>query len=977
MNTRLNKKVKKDLDAYFKGFRGSDPEVHHGLKHILIGALIDANFHSEAKQVQNMFPKAKQSKYYGRTDMEDSIEQNHGVPIAKSAKWDGYEIIDAISFFASMFIGGPVGAKITSLKEGMNENVKMFIGRFIKEVTHSHEYEDMSSMGEDENDKEEIKIGEYQTKYFHVCPGASSLYGDIESKGVDMDMAERSVRLQDALFFIEEHVGRDGYSPDKDYVMVAKNIAKNIMKMGKMMGLEKEHSYIQGHVDTIIKSVEGKKLEERVIELTEKNTPTDPAKWAASKAAAKKKFDVYPSAYANAWAAKNYKGKGGGWRTTKESVNENDSYSITDDKGRHFLLIVGEEPKDSKGKSEYKKDGFYISPQKGFKGLITAYFKDEKTLKRNIDKKYHNQLGESINEATSKYPNFDLDKNIRYQSTSISSGMWRYTGKEQGGKGVYRNLNNNQFLGFSSDDFKYFKKHLKKHFDIDESVNEGKNHKSKDSRGVRFAEAVYNNVSAIVKAVEREKMDVDRVVNSFGPVLVNAIKTTLKHKFKPTAGNEDKLDDFYDELKELLKVAESLVKRPSKSGVTKLDASHRTWWNHNGGADVVLNGKYADNIVESINESKFMDKNKKFKVYDKLKKGDKIRIKFGNSIRKDNEAVLVVTKGKTIVGKQKVERIILKNPANPSGVKYYLYNRDGNVSLAKGDMAAVIVDMIPESVNESLNHNDMYTMLDIAAGYSSTQHEAAGQMWSDEQDLYDYLKSDHIPKKYHKKFYNDIKRRFKGVNESVNEAKEPEVITQLRKIVKDSQNDLIKDTKSGKKVRVDMGSANLIVKVYDALKKQSNKDKFVKSGIAMMGHTAYKLMKKEDVSESGIMYKAGVKKYGKEGMTKIQSAAGKGEGHEEIGKIKDKYDKSKKESVNEAEYQGRKVELNKPMQGDSKKFKVYVKNEKGNVVVVHFGAKGMNIKKNNPKARKSFRARMNCDNPGPKWKANYWSCRKW
>jgi hypothetical protein len=309
--------------------------------------------------------------------------------------------------------------------------------------------------------------------------------------------------------------------------------------------------------------------------------------------------------------------------------------------------------------------------------------------------------------------------------------------------------------------------------------------------------------------------------------------------------------------------------------------------------------------------------------------------------------------------------------------------------MAIGDMAASIEDM-HESVNESLNHNDMYTMLDIAAGYSSTQHEAAGQMWSDEQDLYDYLKSDHIPKKYHKKFYNDIKRRFKGVNESVNEAKEPEVITQLRKIVKDKQNDLIKDTKSGKKVRVDMGSANLMVQVYDALKKQSNKDKFVKSGIVMMGHTAYKLMKKENVSESGIMYKAGVKKYGKEGMAKIQSAAGKGEGHEEIGKIKDKYDKSKNEAVKplkasasfsevieEGEYQGRKVELNKPMQGDVKKFKVYVNNDKGNVVKVNFGAKGMNIKKNNPEARKSFRARMNCDNPGPKWKANYWSCKKW
>ena len=72
-------------------------------------------------------------------------------------------------------------------------NLRKIIYQYIMEV--------MST--EVENDKEEIKIGEYQTKYFHVCPGASSLYGNIESKGVDMDMAERSARLQDALFFVE------------------------------------------------------------------------------------------------------------------------------------------------------------------------------------------------------------------------------------------------------------------------------------------------------------------------------------------------------------------------------------------------------------------------------------------------------------------------------------------------------------------------------------------------------------------------------------------------------------------------------------------------------------------------------------------------------------------------------------------------------------------------------------------------------
>jgi hypothetical protein len=84
------------------------------------------------------------------------------------------------------------------------------------------------------------------------------------------------------------------------------------------------------------------------------------------------------------------------------------------------------------------------------------------------------------------------------------------------------------------------------------------------------------------------------------------------------------------------------------------------------------------------------------------------------------------------------------------------------------------------------------------------------------------------------------------------------------------------------------------------------------------------------------------------------------------------------EGLFEAEYQGRKVELNKPMAGDVKKFKVYVKDPKtGNVKKVNFGQKGVKIKKNNPDRRRSFRARHNCDNPGPKTKARYWSCRKW
>jgi hypothetical protein len=79
----------------------------------------------------------------------------------------------------------------------------------------------------------------------------------------------------------------------------------------------------------------------------------------------------------------------------------------------------------------------------------------------------------------------------------------------------------------------------------------------------------------------------------------------------------------------------------------------------------------------------------------------------------------------------------------------------------------------------------------------------------------------------------------------------------------------------------------------------------------------------------------------------------------------------------EAEYRGRKVPLGKKMAGDVKKSKVYVRKPNGNVVKVEFGDPNMRIKKSNPKRRKSFRARHNCDNPGPRWKARYWSCRAW
>lgn len=126
----------------------------------------------------------------------------------------------------------------------------------------------------------------------------------------------------------------------------------------------------------------------------------------------------------------------------------------------------------------------------------------------------------------------------------------------------------------------------------------------------------------------------------------------------------------------------------------------------------------------------------------------------------------------------------------------------------------------------------------------------------------------------------------------------------------------------------------------------------------------------------------------------LEEACGQHEGLEEGGKscqLELEYNELEEEAacgkckscmseslISEAKYKGRKVTLNKPMRGDVKKFKVFVRDPStGNIKKVNFGDKKMRIKKSNPKRRKSFRARHRCSNPGPKTKARYWACRSW
>ena len=140
------------------------------------------------------------------------------------------------------------------------------------------------------------------------------------------------------------------------------------------------------------------------------------------------------------------------------------------------------------------------------------------------------------------------------------------------------------------------------------------------------------------------------------------------------------------------------------------------------------------------------------------------------------------------------------------------------------------------------------------------------------------------------------------------------------------------------------------------------------------------LLDEEELDENGLQRYTGIKKYGKKGFEALQKAGREGASEEEKGKIKDRFlkkEKTNEEEMAEAKYHGKEVPLGKKLPGDVKKSKVYVRKPNGKIVKVNFGDKNMRIKKSNPARRKSFRARHNCKNPGPRWKARYWSCRAW
>jgi hypothetical protein len=139
LNENINKNVKSFLDKSLKGLKAGSPPHLFAVKHTLIGALTDANFHSEAKKVPALFPKAEfEPTSYGENEKEaiKMYEYEVGPQIARIAEWDGGAIVDAIGFYVSMTIGRPVGEKIQKLVERRITEAAGIEAMGIKEVKY-------------------------------------------------------------------------------------------------------------------------------------------------------------------------------------------------------------------------------------------------------------------------------------------------------------------------------------------------------------------------------------------------------------------------------------------------------------------------------------------------------------------------------------------------------------------------------------------------------------------------------------------------------------------------------------------------------------------------------------------------------------------------------------------------------------------------------------------------------------------------
>jgi hypothetical protein len=693
------------------------------------------------------------------------------------------------------------------------------------------------------------------------------------------------------------------------------------------------------------------RLGEAVERLEEKNCPTNPSKWSYYKSQAKKKFDVYPSAYANGWASKQYKDAGGGWKKCASEATDAQETEFHTQLDKLVHKTFGKRPEEM----DEKFDKTHL-------GILQYAFKDIDRI--NPSEPAYKRLVDMLNK---------LSKQELQQIASVDIKFLSLLAKNL--------LTKKESVNEASIDVDVYRK--KQAFVI----------------GPKFAEVASDS--------DVELMARLKIVNS-------------EHEWQ-LKQNIKSMDHLYKKYKLRSKkgIEESVVNESHFQVGDKVKMSH-------GGVGV----------VKSLDKEDGADDEKYYNI--ELPNGEVMKHAPNELTLSVNEGVSrdaayihgILQSGQDATQNfiddngldgEKLSDYVKANRNNIDGynVKHYISGERGTVgSVPKLRQAFIKKFKKGKSVNESSMSN-----IDIIAQEANDFKDFVKEFYKEYKDF----PKDKDTIKWLKGVYDNRSTAESIVNESSVEIGDivffPSANSAATVVDRFGRSVTLK-LANGKKVKTVVDKIKLLAQdnvnegnaftgaLFNARKEGLTEFEF--NGKKYPVHKLEEEEKEETLAESKLT-KDSLKKIIKEeyhnvktfmeekyGFTpelgKVYSnLAAKPFLKEEEEEILDEYDVENyqdlkefvqfmaeyKSDINEAEYQGRKVKLGKIMQGDVKKFKVYVKNDKGNVVKVNFGqggdAKGgtMRIRKDNPEARKSFRARHNCDTPGPRWKARYWSCRKW
>ena len=693
------------------------------------------------------------------------------------------------------------------------------------------------------------------------------------------------------------------------------------------------------------------RLGEAVERLEEKNCPTDPSKWSYYKSQAKKKFDVYPSAYANGWASKQYGDAGGSWKKCASEATDAQETEFHTQLDKLVHKTFGKRPEEM----DEKFDKTHL-------GILQYAFKDIDRI--NPSEPAYKRLVDMLNK---------LSKQELQQIASVDIKFLSLLAKNL--------LSKKESVNEASIDVDVYRK--KQAFVI----------------GPKFAEVASDSDVELMARLKR--------VNS-------------EHEWQ-LKQNIKSMDHLYKKYKLRSKkgIEESVVNESHFQVGDKVKMSH-------GGVGV----------VKSLDKEDGADDEKYYNI--ELPNGEVMKHSPNELTLSVNEGVSrdaayihgILQSGQDAtqnfiddngLDAEKLSDYVKANRNNIDGynVKHYISGERGTVgSVPKLRQAFIKKFKKGKSVNESSMSN-----IDIIAQEANDFKDFVKEFYKEYKDF----PKDKDTIKWLKGVYDNRSTTESIVNESSVEIGDivffPSANSAATVVDRFGRSVTLK-LANGKKVKTVVDKIKLLAQdnvnegnaftgaLFNARKEGLTEFEF--NGKKYPVHKLEEEEKEETLAESKLT-KDSLKQIIKEeyhnvktfmeekyGFTpelgKVYSnLAAKPFLKEEEEEILDEYDVENyqdlkefvqfmaeyKSDINEAEYQGRKVKLGKIMQGDVKKFKVYVKNDKGNVVKVNFGqggdAKGgtMRIRKDNPEARKSFRARHNCDNPGPRYKARYWSCRKW